>query len=149
MLLHSSSKESKPTFYHHNGKDKSQIDYFLVKESTVKAIHKSVIKDLEASNTSDHTCILLELNTNLSEKKFKTNNKTFIPRPKWKDCDVETYKSTVEEFVKNRDKNISTEKKIEQITNILHKAGSRSIPKYRQSRKPKTKGKGIWNYETN
>ena len=47
----------RPTFFHHNGKYKSQIDYFLFKST--EHLNASVkIKEIDALNTSDHTLVL-------------------------------------------------------------------------------------------
>jgi len=47
----------RPTFFHHNGKYKSQIDYFLFKSTEL--LNASVkIKEMDALNTSDHTLVL-------------------------------------------------------------------------------------------
>ncbi|CAC5406773.1 unnamed protein product [Mytilus coruscus] len=68
-------------------------------------------------------------------------------RPNWAKCDTNIYTSTLklELECKSLRKESSVEERIKFLVNSIHKAGKKSIPKYRQLKSLKTVGKDIWN----
>lgn len=82
-----------PTFFHHNGKSKSQIDYFLILQHQKNAALTEVKHHgNQPLNTSDH--ILTEGKIKVEKilkpkKKPRTPATTTYPKPKWEKCDEE------------------------------------------------------------
>ncbi|VDI10792.1 Hypothetical predicted protein, partial [Mytilus galloprovincialis] len=67
--------------------------------------------------------------------------------PNWAKCDTNIYTSTLKQELEceSRRKESSVEERIKLLEKSIHKAGKKSIPKYRQLKSLKTVGKGIWN----
>ncbi|CAC5403356.1 unnamed protein product [Mytilus coruscus] len=69
--------------------------------------------------------------------------------PNWARCDKEKYQEAIRESVTNTDTvnldNASSEISI--LVDLLHSAGRKSIPNYRETITVKTVGRGIWNKE--
>ncbi|VDI00229.1 Hypothetical predicted protein [Mytilus galloprovincialis] len=68
-------------------------------------------------------------------------------KPNWAKCDTNIYTSTLKQELEceSRRKESSVEERIKLLEKSIHKAGKKSIPKYRQLKSLKTVGKGIWN----
>ena len=71
----------KSTFFHHNGKSESQIDYFIHHEQN-NVPYSVKIHDMDPINVSDHTMISATLE--LSLKRIKKYTELIISKPKWK-----------------------------------------------------------------
>ena len=74
--------KNKDTFFHHNGKYTSQIDYFLTINNTAYLIKDSITQDMNPINTSDHTLIQCKLGVVMRVKKQKPTVKRFFPKTK-------------------------------------------------------------------
>ena len=140
---------NKSTFFHHNQKYVSQIDYFFFKANSGLKIQNIVIRDHEATNLSDHTLLTVNIKTpNLPKGSKTAKTKTITTKPKWEKAEVDIYREEIKDAIP---KLISTqhtlEEKINTLTEILHEAGSKSIPNYREKKNVKTRGKSIWNRE--
>ncbi|VDI16632.1 Hypothetical predicted protein [Mytilus galloprovincialis] len=124
-----------PTFFHHNGKYTSQIDYIMFPETTTGIQNSNiVIEDRHPTNTSDHT--LVTANIPMKIDKTSTQLVKIYTRPNWANCELEC---------ESRRKETSVEERIKSLEKSIHKAGKKSIPKLRQLKSLKTVGKGIWN----
>ena len=75
------------TFHHHNGKDKSQIDYILFKGKTLNLQPRVSIIPFDAINTSDHTLIKVEITTQIS--KLAPKSAKIYTKPAWDKCNSE------------------------------------------------------------
>lgn len=142
-LLADHSMDSKSTFWHHNGKYQSQIDYIL----SSKKIMRTNIHEMDPLNTSDHTVlsIKVEVNFPIGETK-QSKHKEIRTKPKWDKGDIAAYKSKVKEKVHEVNTQENVTNKLDKLVQILHRAGKKTIPSYRKLKKVKLKhGKGLWN----
>ena len=133
------------TFHHHNGKDKSQIDYILFKGKTLNLQPRVSIIPFDAINTSDHTLIKVEITTQIS--KLAPKSAKIYTKPAWDKCNSDEYK-TIRQTEIGKHKNtikLSVADRIAKLENTLHKAGRKSIPKYRRLKTLKSVDTGIWN----
>ncbi|KAH3722364.1 hypothetical protein DPMN_065322 [Dreissena polymorpha] len=73
-------QSSKYTFFHHNGKSQSQIDYFLFNEHHLPDINKIETHEMKPKNCSDHVPISLSLNTTLVKYKVKAKQNKVMCR---------------------------------------------------------------------
>lgn len=73
-LLHSDALTTQPTFFHHNGKSTSQIDYIF---SSGSFINKTNILQQHATNTSTHVPVVAELCRCLSTSTQKSRIKYY------------------------------------------------------------------------
>ena len=138
---------TKETFYHQNGFSKSQIDYFLIEKSggIDSKITKTEILSTDSQNTSDHVPKLMSIKCELTRIKERPIN--IISRPNWDECDREKYIETISNeipIVMKKSKG-NIEQDVRNLENLLHKAGEKSIPRYRKKIQRKTKGRAIWN----
>ena len=146
-----------PTFHHHDGKAKSQIDYFFVLETQIDettSIQNVKNKGLQPLNTSDHTMISGEITLDqLKREKRHIPTQSTYKKPKWNKCDKLAYINRVEELIEEPPKRKTNSKMdmaidVIHLTNVLHEAGATSIPHYApNSTHTKTKGRIPWNYE--
>ncbi|CAG2236429.1 unnamed protein product [Mytilus edulis] len=138
-----------PTFYHHNGVMSSQIDYILHKDCDVNFIYTVKIEDRNPLNVSDHTLLIARIHGVIKASQSSVGKKQIIKRPNWARCDKEKYQEAIRESVTNIDTvnldNASNE--ISKLIDLLHSAGKKSIPNYRETITVKTVGRGIWNKE--
>ena len=78
---------TKSTFYHHNQKSTSLIDY-IMHNSTEKTMENRVkILDLVPLNVSDHTLVIADMSGTVTKKK----RNVIIKRPDWRKCDKQIY----------------------------------------------------------
>ena len=91
----------RPTFFHHNGKYKSQIDYFLFKST--EHLNASVkIKEMDALNTSDHTLVLATVGVDV--KRAAPKAAKILTKPRWEKCDHNIYKDCIQNEINNLEK---------------------------------------------
>ena len=139
------------TFLHHNQKSSTQIDYFFFQEAGHLNVENIVIAEHSPTNLSDHTLLTATIKTPLpcptKQKQSINNIKYFITKPKWTKIDKHAYREKIREEVKNISSKQTTENKLDDITNILHKAGETAVPNYRKKKRVKTRGKRVWNKE--
>ena len=132
------------TFFHHNNKFVSQIDYILVdNEQDGIKVH---IHEMHPTNTSDHTlltmAVVAEISTSMAKSK---QNKQFKTKPQWHKADIDRYKAEIRENLPELHNVSTVREKVTKLVETLHKAGKKSIPSYMKLKQSKTKGKGIWN----
>ena len=87
-----------PTFFHENGKDKSEIDYIFTRSSQLMSETTSVMQK-DPQNLSDHTSLHITLKTVFE---INTPQKVTISvKSKWHACNVQLYKETVKNSLRN------------------------------------------------
>ena len=132
----------KPTFWHHNHKFQSQIDYiFALRRDLNVNIH-----EMNPVNVSDHTLLTTELDLKLEMK--NKGSKHYIEirtKPKWKKGNIPRYREEIKAHLKKPTKQDNTKSKLNNLIHTLHQAGQKSIPSYRKLKKVKTSYKHIWN----
>ena len=77
---------TKTTFYHHNQRSTSQIDYIMHKSTEKTMEYRVKILDLEPLNVSDHTLVIEDMSGTVTKK--KRNENVIIKRPDWRKCDI-------------------------------------------------------------
>ncbi|KAH3885241.1 hypothetical protein DPMN_009234 [Dreissena polymorpha] len=80
-LTPTQKQSSRCTFFHHNGKSQSQIDYFLFNEHHLPDINKIETHEMKPKNCSDHVPISLSLNTTVVKYKVKAKQNKVICSP--------------------------------------------------------------------
>ena len=70
---------TKFTFYHHNQKSTSQIDYIMHKSKEKAMEYRVKILDLEPLNVSDHTLVIADMSGTVTKKKRNENVIIKIP----------------------------------------------------------------------
>ena len=100
----------------------------------------------DAINTSDHTLIKVEITTQIS--KLAPKSTKIYTKPAWDKCNSDEYKKIIQTEIRKQQNTIklSVADRIATLENTLHKAGRKSIPKYRRLKTPKSVGRGIWNH---
>jgi hypothetical protein len=100
----------------------------------------------DAINTSDHTLIKVEITTKIG--KLAPKSAKIYTKPAWDKCNSDEYKKIRQTEIgkhKNTIK-LSVADRIAKLENTLHKAGRKSISKYRRLLKTlKSVDTGIWN----
>jgi len=135
---------TKPTLYHHNGKDTAQIDFITtdILDTEIKIHNPSPL------NTSDHVLVTASIPEVCPEKISSARREVIGTRPKWHKCDHKLYQDTIEALLDTnshgKENTDSTQILLDTIhlENVLKEAASRSIPGHNNHR-PK-KGNGIW-----
>jgi hypothetical protein len=98
----------KPTFYHHDNKSSSQIDYlFTLKDQIKDGIRAIKIWGHQNLNTSDHILITGTINISHIKKKSKSLPTTTLYRyrkPKWSKCDDQMYLNSVDTYLDRKPK---------------------------------------------
>lgn len=114
------------TFYHYNGRDASQIDYFLQSD---ELISDYIVFDREAHNTSTHNPVLVHITCDLDSISEKCEH-TPVPRVRWDKIDKISYRQKVELSLHSHDveiDNLSSENLshcIKTVCDILSQATS-------------------------
>ena len=136
---------TKSTFYHHNQKSTSQIDYIMHKSKEKAMEYRVKILDLEPLNVSDHTLVIADMSGTVTKK--KRNENVIIKRPDWRKCDKQIYQQNIVENLTelNCSKIDSASEAVNKLEQLFHNAGNASIPNYRKTVTIKSKGNGIWN----
>ena len=137
----------KSTFYHHNQKSTSQIDYIMHKSTEKTMVYRVKILDLEPLNVLDHTLVIADMSGTVTRK--KRNENVIIKRPDWRKCDKQIYQQNIVENLAEIDcsKLDSASEAVNKLEQLFHNAGNASIPNYRKTVTIKSKGNGIWNRE--
>ena len=126
-----------PTFFHENGKDKSEIDYIFTKSSQDLISETTSVMQKDPLNLSDHTSLHITLKTVFE---INTPQKVTISvKPKWHTYNVQLYKETVKNSLRNffgmRNQNSNCiydiQCQIRDLTRILKPATEMSIPRYK------------------
>lgn len=142
-----SQKLSKPTFYHHNQKSFSTIDYIVIPSGA--QLNKYDIQDKSSLNTSTHVPVEAELGVTLSiVKDVKRPNKagvTPLSRIKWDRIDLIKYREVLEYITEDLTliEIGSVDLVFEQLTKALTIAAESATPK----KVRKSKLKKPWNEE--
>ena len=146
-----------PTFYHHDNKSKSQIDYLLNVESQAnEGIDSIRIMEHQSINTSDHVLTTGIINimdgTKTTNKRQSTNQ---YCKPKWPKCDDTLYRSSISNYLDSQSECHNDNTKFQVVldvlhqTYVLHSATGNAIPNHKNLRtgRAKRKGKALWNEE--
>ena len=133
------------TYVHPNGKDCTEIDYFLYSHEEKVTSTKTVLLNL-STNVSDHYPIQIKFNVDYTKRKAGNIN-TSSKRIKWDKVDLDLYSAMVDDAMKYVNVNhcIDNEKLALNTCTILQEAVKKSAPKPRQMKsKPKLK---VWSTE--
>ncbi|XP_062617044.1 uncharacterized protein LOC134278766 [Saccostrea cucullata] len=144
-----------PTFFHHDNKSTSQIDYLLkLQDQNDDGIQQVSIRGQQSTNTSDHVLTTGKMYIK-PHKKAKTEPPTTTEyhKPKWIKCDDSRYQSSIDEYLneepkcQNDNTNIQLILDIVHLSNTLHTAAETAIPKHKANgkRTQKKKGRTPWN----
>ncbi|KAH3887504.1 hypothetical protein DPMN_011522 [Dreissena polymorpha] len=136
------------TFFHHNGKFTSKIDYFFVQDTNGLNIENIHVHEMNCLNCSDHTLIAMTLKTNITRKNRKTKKSHYTAKTKWEKCDVNTYRKEIKRKTNdfyNLGKKSTVRDKVKYVIDALHTAAKHSIPNYMKLKRLKRTGRGIWN----
>lgn len=125
-----------PTFFHENGKDKSEIDYILTKANPKLIFEPPTDMQKDPVNLSGHTSlsITLAVAANSSPKGV-----TVSVNPKWITCNIGLYKETARNNLRKSfgNRNLQSNSmydvhcQIRDLTNVLKSAAKTSIPRYK------------------
>ena len=147
----------KPTFYHHDNKSSSQIDYlFTLKDQIKDGIRAIKIWGHQNLNTSDHVLITGTINISQIKKKSKSLPTTTLYRkPKWNKCDDQMYLNSVDTYLDRKPKcqmdktNFQLVLDVMHLANVLHTATENAIPNHKANgnRNSKKRGRAPWNEE--
>ena len=88
-----SYQDGSPTFFHENGKDKSEIDYILTKADSNLISEPTTVMQKDPVNLSDHTSLGITLM--VSTKSSCSQRATVSVKPKWNTCNVGLYREAV------------------------------------------------------
>ena len=153
---------STPTFYHHNGRNHSHIDYIFyipAKAATGKQFTLSTyIHAVHQLNTSDHIDITAKIPL-LTKKAVETNTKEEnsnqgkpFQKPQWGKCHKQLYRETVEKLMLEANINPQVDSntllwlEISQLETVLQHATETSIEGHQtHASTNKRRGRGKWN----
>ena len=153
MNIASSSK----TFVHANGKDCSNIDYFMFRKSPTLSLHDITCLNTIGGNTSDHFPVRCEINSMLEsledtqrDDDADSDRSVCISRINWSKVDKQQYLSTVEDKLGDLTLHISNKQALEQsiisVQTVMRDAAtasggisSRRKPRYLRSVTPVVK----------
>ena len=86
---------------------------------------------MDALNTSDHTLVLATVGVDVKRVTLKAAK--ILTKPRWEKCDHDIYKDCTQNEINNLEKEHQPVNfKINQLDQILHKAGAKAISKYRK-----------------
>jgi len=135
----------KPTFFHHNERDKAQIDFI----ATDLPGARIKIYDQTPLNTSDHILVSASFSGIRTTKMNAAKAPDFIPtKPKWYRCDHTLYQDTINTLLQTNSCHTTKVDKTQilldtvHLENVVKEAAHRSIPGHNKTKT--TKGKGIW-----
>ena len=135
------------TFYHYNGRGRSQIDYFI--SNFEKIIDTYMTFNRESINTSTHDPILVTLRW-VMDLKLNTESVSARPRVNWKKMDTNEYETEIEKKLNEwmsgelQINNNNLHSVITDLCHILADATSNHSNLKRTKRK-KTMKKRLWN----
>jgi len=159
MRISTDVKEN-TTFYHHNGKDTSQIDYIFIvedKEEVVGLQSMQTPDEISAINVSDHEPVFSTVKLFASDKPSKTNDtnskKSAVSRcysnskTDWSNIDIERYNALIEERINAMtiDSNDKLIKAIDELTTSMLSSSIDCMTKPLRKGKRSKKGLDIWN----
>ncbi|KAK3097462.1 hypothetical protein FSP39_009833 [Pinctada imbricata] len=141
-----------PTFIHVNGRDCTEIDFFLVLESHSLRVHRSCKLDMLASNSSDHypiSCEIVTTHYTANNDMRSTTRRDVNVKVNWKRVNTEEYKVKVTEKMKDFPQEIENSCDVDVVIDRLHKtlyeaAHQCSAPCRKKGRKQKL---SVWNDE--
>ena len=145
-----SYQTGKPTFFHENGRDTSEIDYILTKCHSAVIQSPITVEDKQPLNLSDHTLLSTKLCISYS---IKHKESEIVPvKPKWHKRNLGLFKETVHTLIhqsflhKVTNSPYDLHCQIRCLTDILKSATEISIPGYTSTKLMTTKPKSRkWN----
>jgi hypothetical protein len=126
----------KPTFYAHNGKDTSQIDYVLTTRG--KHLQNVVIGEMAPTNTSTHVPLAAVITNIKVYKTVNTHRPVYRPCPIWSKCDTETFQDYVSQNLSIQSPPESKEaldRAISHMTTVLKEAAELAVPHQKQGKR--------------
>ena len=138
----------KPTFYHHDNKSSSQIDYlFTLKDQMKDGIRAIKIWGHQNLNTSDHVLTTSTINISHIKKKKSLPTTTLYKNPKYLNS-VDTYLDRKPKCQMDKTK-FQLVLDVMHLANVLHTATENAIPNHKANgnRNSKKRGRGPWNEE--
>ena len=85
-------QSSNDTFFHHNGKHSSKIDYFIVTGNTIPNCRTINTFEMNGLNCSDHTLVSLTFTAKTTFAKLRCEPRKVLTNTKWSECDVISYR---------------------------------------------------------
>ncbi|CAC5391719.1 unnamed protein product [Mytilus coruscus] len=130
-LNHTFENTQDSTFYHHNGKSCSQIDYILENKDT-DILRSTTIEDQYHTNGSAHVPIRAKTNMSIASDKIKgkkSKPKTIL---KWEETNIGSYQEAIETLQEQSnipDSIADIEEQYLTIIDILSKASNTNVKK--------------------
>lgn len=140
-----SYQNGKPTFFHENGRDSSEIDYILTKCHSTIFQGPTKVVGKHPLNLSDH--VLVSANLNVRHCTKKIDSVSIHVKPKWHKCDLDLFKESVRTHIqqsflcKHTSSAYDIHCQIRDLTDILKNAAELSIPGYSAIQVKRTKQK--------
>ncbi|CAC5397918.1 unnamed protein product [Mytilus coruscus] len=131
QLNHTLENTQGSTFYHHNGKSCSQIDYILENKDT-DILRSTAIEDQYHINGSAHVPIRAKTNMAIASDKIKGKKSKPKIILKWEETNIGSYQKAIEtrqEQSNNPDLIADIEEQAFNIIDILSKASNTSVKK--------------------
>ena len=88
------------TFHHHNGQDRSTIDYILEINSNTLLNHIKVC-DNDSLSVSDHKLVTAEITMSLKKQKNKLETIKQNKKVNWEKCNITLYRETLAKSIEN------------------------------------------------
>ena len=137
------------TFYHYNGRDCSQIDYFISNFENIIDTYMTFTR--ESINTSTHDPILVTLRW-VMDLKLNAESVSARPRVNWKKLDTKEYETEIEKKLSewiSDDLQISNNNLHSVITDLCHilADATSNHSNLKRTKRKKTTKKRLWNPE--
>ncbi|MCG8033679.1 MAG: endonuclease/exonuclease/phosphatase family protein [Candidatus Thiodiazotropha taylori] len=129
-LISNTETSEKCTFFHHSGKSSSQIDYALSKSDS-GIVSRVNINDMHELNTSSHVPVTIVTNQSRAISIRNKSSKTIHPtkRLQWDKLDKDKFqKSLINSLNSVQLQSVSTEDRVDVLSELLHTAARRSVP---------------------
>ena len=117
------------TFYHHDGKSKSQIDYIIANDDVIESI---TFFDQDHLNSSTHIPVKAKLSSKMATMKTKTRTSCTAYKLLWDKTDRQEYENTFNCILtQNMDKSeeYTIDKKLDYLTRVMRETAEQIVPK--------------------
>ena len=117
------------TFYHHDGKSKSQIDYIIANDDVIESI---TFFDQDHLNSSTHIPVKAKLSSKMATMKTKTRTSCTAYKLLWDKTDRQEYENTFNCILtQNMDKSeeYTIDKKLDYLTRVMCETAEQIVPK--------------------
>ena len=109
---------NRPTFYHHNGKSTSQIDYIMEKANK-NILRKTYIADQNQLNSSSHVPVITDTSLVISSGKQKHISNSAKSILKWEETDITKYQNCITDYQQKHPNSDFTDLE-EQAANLIN-----------------------------